>query len=75
MKPGIFTRKKLREIIPGLTRAQENQVIELYLMAREESGESVSDEDGDDEDESPTHYWVQVRCQSKSGILIEIKGF
>ena len=33
MKKGIFTRKSLREIVPGLTRTQENQLIELHLEA------------------------------------------
>ena len=69
MRPGIFTRKKLREIIPGLTKTQENQVIELYLMSREKPAE-----DKEDEDESPVRCNVQVKCQSKNEILIDIKG-
>lgn len=69
MRPGIFTRKRLREIVPGLTKIQENQIIDLYLISREETEEA-----GGDEDESPTHYRVQVKCQSKSEILLEIKG-
>ena len=35
VKKGTFTRKKLREIIPGLTRDQEDQIIDLHLEAME----------------------------------------
>ena len=70
MKPGIFTRKKLREIVPGLTREQENKIIDLYLMSREKPAE-----DKEDEDESPARCIVQVKGQSKNSILLEIKGF
>ena len=33
MERHIFTRKKLREIVPDLTSEQEDKIIDLYITA------------------------------------------